>query len=88
MLKTNMKWLLAAMKYTLLQFYRYSVLLDSLCFGVKDVGGPAVHETWVSCEPQHHHEDEEGQDVHLSITHGSQSQMLFPDHLVCQLLPL
>lgn len=54
----------------------------SLCFGVEDVGGPAVHEARVPCEPQHHHEDEECQDADLAVTHGSQPPVLLPECVV------
>lgn len=53
-----------------------------LCFGIEDVCGPAIHEAGVSCEPQHHHEHEDCQDIDLSVTQWSQAAMLFTDHFI------
>ena len=59
----------------------------SLGLGVEDVSRPAVHEARVSCEPQHHHEDEQRQDADLCVTHRAQTAILVSDHLGrCSLL--
>lgn len=62
------------------------VSIYSLSVGVEGVGGPAIHETRISGEPQCHHKDEERQDAALSVAHGPQSVILLLDHLICRLL--
>lgn len=54
----------------------------SLSVGVKHVRRPAVHEARVPCEPQRHHQDEEGQDAHLPVAHPSQLKVFLSDELV------
>lgn len=65
-----------------LRFFSDSRRFYSLSVGVKHVRRPAVHEARVPCEPQRHHQDEEGQDAHLPVAHPSQLKVFLSDELV------
>lgn len=53
-----------------------------LCFGVEDICRPAIHKAWIPCEPQHHQQNEETQNVNFSKGHGPQQTMLLTDHII------
>lgn len=87
----SVTYLLKIRAQSLLQVY--SVLLYKLvfrkersvyklCFGIKDICGPAAGKTWISCEPQKNQQNEKTQDTYFSKRHGAKQTMLLPDYIV------
>jgi len=58
------------------------VLLSLLFFGIEKVRRPASHKAWLSSEPKHHQEDEEGKDTQLPKGHGPKTAVLLFDYII------
>lgn len=53
-----------------------------LFVSIEEVCRPAVHKAWITSEPKHHQEDEEGKDTQLPEGHGAKTAVLLFNHII------